>query len=47
MEVIFEHKSEIILFLFACSELLAIIPSVKANSVFQLVSNFLKKAVSK
>lgn len=28
---------------FALSELLALIPSVKANSLFQLVSNWLKK----
>lgn len=47
MDIILAHKSEFLLFLFAASELLALIPSVKANSVFQLIANALKKAVGK
>lgn len=34
----------VVTFAFALSEALAIIPAIKANSVFQLVANVLKKA---
>jgi hypothetical protein len=47
MDVIVAHKSEILLFLFALSEILALIPSLKANSVFQLIAVALKKAAGK
>ena len=47
MEVIIENKVVILGFLFALSEVLALVPAVKANSVFQLVSSILKKAVGK
>lgn len=33
--------------LLALSEALALIPSLKANSIFQLIVNLLKKAVGK
>jgi len=42
MDVLVNHQSEILLFLLAASELLALIPSVKANSLFQLAVNLLK-----
>lgn len=38
----FEHQVAILGFLFALSEVLALIPSIKANSVFQLFVNLLK-----
>ena len=47
MEIIIAHKVEILAFLFALSELLAISPKIKANSVFQLISNVIKKAAGK
>jgi len=47
MEVIIANKFVIIGFLFALSEVLAISPSIKANSVFQLISNALKKVAGK
>lgn len=47
MEIILAHKVEILAFAFALSELLAVIPEVKSNSVFQLVFGLLKKAVGK
>jgi len=37
----------VLLALFAISEVLASIPSVKANSVFQLIVGFLKKLTGK
>lgn len=43
MEVIIANKEVILIFLLALSELLALIPSIKANSVFQLVVSGLKK----
>ncbi|MCL4419952.1 hypothetical protein M1146_07735 [Patescibacteria group bacterium] len=33
--------------LFAISEVLALIPSVKSNSIFQLIFSLLKKALGK
>lgn len=47
MEVVIANKVVIVGFLFALSEVLALIPSVKANSVFQVVVNVLKKVVGK
>jgi hypothetical protein len=47
MEVVIANKVVILGFLFAASELLAIIPSIKSNSVFTLIFNFLKKAAGK
>ena len=36
MDLIVNHKTEILAGLFFLSEILALIPSIKANSVFQL-----------
>jgi len=47
MEVIIANKFIIVGFLFALSEVLALIPGIKSNSVFQLAANFLKKIVGK
>jgi hypothetical protein len=44
MEVIVANKEVILVFLLALSEMLALLPQVKANSVFQLVTGLLKKA---
>lgn len=43
MEFLSENKVVLLAFLFSLSEVLALIPSVKSNSVFQLVWNGLKK----
>lgn len=43
MELIIEHKDTFILLAFAISEVLSLIPSVKANGLFQLVYFQLKK----
>lgn len=42
MGFIIENKLEILVALLAISESLALIPGIKANSVFQLIVNFLK-----
>ena len=47
MEVLLVNKVVIIGFLFPLSEVLALIPSIKANSVFTLVYNALKKVAGK
>jgi hypothetical protein len=47
MEVVISNKVVILGFLFALSEVLALIPSIKSNSVFQLVVNVLKKVMNK
>lgn len=47
MDVIIENKVVVVGFLLALSEVLALIPSVKANSVFELVVGFLKKVAGK
>lgn len=47
MEIIIAHKVEILAFLFALSELLAISPKIKSNSVFQLAFSMIKKAAGK
>lgn len=43
MELVLAHKVEILGFLLAFSELLSVIPQVKANGVFQLVVGVIKK----
>lgn len=43
LEVIIANKVVIISALLAISELLALVPSVKSNSIFQLVVGALKK----
>jgi hypothetical protein len=43
MEMILENKETFILLAFAISEALSLIPSVKANGLFQLVYFQLKK----
>lgn len=47
MEVIVANKVVIVGFLFALSEILALIPSLKSNSVFTLIYNGLKKFAGK
>lgn len=47
MEVVIANKVVILGFLFALSEVLALIPSIKSNSVFTLVVNVLKKVLNK
>jgi hypothetical protein len=47
MDIIMQHQSEILAFLFALSELLALVPGIKSNSVFQLIFNGLKKVAGK
>jgi hypothetical protein len=42
-----ENKLVIVGFLFAASEVLALVPSIKSNSVFQLIYNGLKKIKEK
>ena len=46
MEFIITHKVEILGFLFALSELLAL-TGLKSNSVFQLIYNSLKEVTGK
>ena len=47
MEVIIEHKTEILAVLLAVSELLAVVPAIKANSLFQLAVGLIKKIAGK
>lgn len=47
MELVLAHKAEVLGFLWALSELLSLVPSVKANGVFQLAVGLLKKVVGK
>lgn len=44
INAVLAHKVEIITGLFLLSEMLALIPAVKANSVFQLITDLLGKA---
>lgn len=44
---IIEHQIVILAFLLALSELLALIPGIKSNSIFQLIVNGIKKALGK
>lgn len=43
IQSIIDHKALIITVLFFLSEILALVPSVKANSVFQLLFSFVSK----
>ena len=43
MNFVVENWTVIATALFAVSEVLALIPSIKANSLFQIVTGFLKK----
>jgi hypothetical protein len=47
MELIIAHKVEILALLLSLSEVLALIPSLKSNSIFQLIVGFVKKASGK
>lgn len=47
MEVILANKVVILGFMLALSEVLALIPSVKANSVFEMVVGVVKKLAGK
>jgi hypothetical protein len=47
MEVILQNQVVVLAFLLALSEVLALIPSVKANSIFQLAVLLLKKISGK
>jgi hypothetical protein len=47
MEFMIENKAVILGFLLALSELLSLSPKIKANGIFQLVSEGLKKVVKK
>lgn len=47
LDFILANKLVILGALFGLSELLALIPAVKSNSVFQLVYNLIKKALGK
>jgi hypothetical protein len=47
LEVIVANKVIILGFLLALSEVLALIPSIKANSVFQIIVNAIKKVAGK
>jgi hypothetical protein len=47
MELIITNKAVVFGFLFALSEVLALIPSLKANSVFETVVGLVKKLAGK
>lgn len=47
MEIIIAHKAEILGILFLVSEILASIPAIKANSIFQLAVGIVKKLAGK
>ena len=47
MAMIMENKAVILGLLFALSEVLALVPGIKSNSVFQLVVNLVKSALGK
>jgi hypothetical protein len=47
MELVLAHKVEILGLLLALSEVLALIPSVKSNSIFTLIYNLVKKVSGK
>lgn len=47
MDLIIENKAIVFGLLFAISEVLALVPSIKSNSVFTLVVNVLKKVMNK
>lgn len=43
LQVIVDNQGSILIALLALSEVLALVPSIKSNSIFQLVVNGLKK----
>jgi len=47
MEVVLANKTVILGLLFAISEVLALIPSINGNSVFQVIYGFIKKVLGK
>lgn len=47
MQFVIAHKTEILVFLLAASELLALNPKVKSNSIFQLISKAIMTAGKK
>ena len=47
MEIVLSHKAEILGILWLVSEVLASIPALKSNSVFQLVKSILAKILGK
>lgn len=47
MQFIIDNKAVILGALFALSEVLALIPNIKANSIFQLVVNGIKTLAGK
>ena len=47
MDIIIENKAVVLGLLFAISEVLALIPNIKSNSVFEFIYNALKKVSGK
>lgn len=47
MEVILANKAVVFGFLFALSEVLALIPALKANSIFEMAVGVIKKLAGK
>jgi len=47
LQLMIENKAVILGLLLSLSEVLALIPSVKANSIFQLAMGLIKKALGK
>lgn len=47
MDIIISHKTEVLALLLAISEILALIPSIQANSIFQLAVSLIKKIAGK
>lgn len=47
MEVVLANKTVVFGFLFALSEVLALIPALKSNSVFEMVVGLIKKIAGK
>lgn len=47
MVFVLAHKAEILAVLLAVSELLAVNPKIKANSIFQLAVDLVKKVLGK
>jgi hypothetical protein len=47
MEIILANQGVILLFLLSLSEVLALIPAIKANSIFQLIVILVKKIAGK
>lgn len=47
MDLVLAHKAEVFGLLLALSEVLALIPAVKANSIFEIVVGLIKKVAGK